>query len=146
MRPPPRGPLARWLPFSARPGAVAEARALTADFLADVGDPLVVADAVLLVSELVGNAVRHTHGPGALLLLRETGHLRIEVTDTSPRPPRPRPPHDVQEAGGLGLFLLTRLAQHWGWYPLARGKTVWCDLRCPSTDRRRVNRRARPLS
>ncbi|MQS16848.1 ATP-binding protein [Streptomyces kaniharaensis] len=130
-------PRARWLPLSARPGAVAEARALTADFLADVADPTVVADAILLVSELAGNVLRHTSGPGALLLVRVAGVLRIEVSDTSPRPPLPRPPHGPDESGGLGLFLLSRLTLRWGWRPLGPGdrlgpgKTVWCDLRLP---------------
>ncbi|MFF2144751.1 hypothetical protein [Kitasatospora sp. NPDC058190] len=35
-----------------------------------MADPFVVADAVLLVSELVGNALRHAGQPAALLLLQ----------------------------------------------------------------------------
>ncbi|MFJ9611616.1 ATP-binding protein [Kitasatospora sp. NPDC101176] len=124
-------PAARRLPLTARPGAVAEAREFTAAFLADVTDPMMVADAVLLVSELVGNAVRHTRGPRALLLIRAGGRLRIEVSDESPRPPTPRPPHGPDEKGGLGLFLLLSIALQWGWRPMGPGKTVWCDLRLP---------------
>ncbi|MBV6696749.1 ATP-binding protein [Kitasatospora aureofaciens] len=131
-RPLPTEPSARRLALSAAPGTVAEARAFTADFLADVTDPVVVGDAVLLVSELVGNVVRHTGGPGALLLVRVAGLLRIEVSDSSPRPPLPRLPHGPpSEPGGLGLFLLGRLALQWGWRPLGPGKAVWCDLRLP---------------
>ncbi|MBD0691785.1 ATP-binding protein [Streptomyces sp. CBMA123] len=124
-------PWARRLPLSARPGVVAEARSCTAAFLADVADPLVVADAVLLVSELVGNAVRHTGAPGALLLVRCPGVLRIEVSDASRRPPLPRLPHGEGDTGGLGLVLLSRLALSWGWRPAGAGKTVWCELRVP---------------
>ncbi len=101
-------------------------------FLADVTDPVVVADAVLLVSELVGNALRHAGAPGALVLVRVVGQLRIEVSDASPRPPLPRPPHHPDQAGGLGLFLLSRLALRRGWRPSEPGKTVWCDLRLPA--------------
>ncbi|MFI6154828.1 ATP-binding protein [Kitasatospora sp. NPDC051170] len=132
--PPPRSsawPWARRLPLSARPGSAAEARLCTVGFLADVADPLVVADAVLLVSELVGNAVRHTGAPRWLLLVRAPGLLRIEVGDASPRPPLPRPPTPADHTGGLGLFLLNHLSQHWGWHTADTGKVVWCDLRVP---------------
>ncbi|MGW3041981.1 ATP-binding protein [Kitasatospora sp. NPDC001159] len=122
---------ARWLPLRARPGVVAEARTFTADFLAEVPDPVVVADAVLLVSELVGNALRHAGEPGALLLVRCPGRVRIEVSDSSPRPPLPRRPHGPDGGGGFGLFLLDRIALRWGWRPLGPGKTVWCELRLP---------------
>ncbi|WP_158834713.1 ATP-binding protein [Streptomyces sp. NRRL S-350] len=120
------------LPLADRPGAAGEARAVTARFLADVPDRGVVSDAVLLVSELVGNAQRHTAGPGALLLVRDTEALRIEVTDTSPRPPVPRMPYESSAPGGLGLFLVIRLSRAWGWRPDGPGKTVWCELRLPA--------------
>ncbi|WP_052707547.1 ATP-binding protein [Streptomyces rubellomurinus] len=132
---PPRSsawPWARRLPLTARPGCVAEARSCTLGFLADVPDSMVVADAVLLVSELVGNAVRHTGAPRWLLLIRAPGLLRIEVGDASPRPPLPRPPQGAEQEGGLGLFLLNRLALCWGWRPSGPGKVVWCDLRLPA--------------
>ncbi|MFH9347673.1 ATP-binding protein [Kitasatospora sp. NPDC017646] len=128
---PSQWPWARRLPLSARPGAVAEARSCTADFLADVADSRMVADAVLLVSELVGNAVRHTGAPRSLLLVRCRGLLRIEVSDASRRPPLPRTPYGASESGGRGLFLLSRLALRWGWYPASPGKSVWCELRIP---------------
>ncbi|MFJ3221272.1 ATP-binding protein [Kitasatospora sp. NPDC086801] len=129
----PTKPRTQRLPLPARPETAADARAFTAEFLADVTDPMVVADAVLLVSELVGNALRHTGEPGALFLTRTAGRLRIEVSDASPRPPLPRPPHRPDESGGLGLFLLSRLALRWGWHPSGPGKTVWCDLRLPAS-------------
>ncbi|MEU9044858.1 MULTISPECIES: ATP-binding protein [unclassified Kitasatospora] len=120
------------LPLAGRRGAAAEARAVTARFLADVPDRAVVADAVLLVSELVGNAQRHTAGPGALLLVRTDGALRIEVSDPSRRPPMPRAPYGDDGSGGLGLFLVNRLSRRWGWRPLGPGKAVWCELRMPA--------------
>ncbi|MFJ3788441.1 ATP-binding protein [Kitasatospora sp. NPDC090091] len=128
------GPRARWLPLSDRAGVVADARSVTVDFLADVADPSVVADAVLLVSELVGNAIRHAGQPGWLLLVRRPGLLRIEVSDSSSRPPRPRRPRGAEAPGGLGLFLLGCLALQWGWRPLGPGKAVWCELRLPPGD------------
>ncbi|MFD7454870.1 ATP-binding protein [Kitasatospora sp. NPDC059827] len=130
--PSPTRSVARWLPLSARPGTAAEARAFTSAFLTGTADPRAVADAVLLVSELVGNAVRHTGRPRALLLIRAGGRLRIEVGDASPRPPSPRSAHRAGDQGGLGLFLLDRLSLRWGWRPTGTGKTVWCELRLPA--------------
>ncbi|MFE6866648.1 ATP-binding protein [Kitasatospora sp. NPDC057692] len=119
------------IPLSARLGVAAEARARTADWLDDTTERAVVADVVLLVSELIGNAVRHAGAPGALLLVRDASLLRIEVTDSSPRPPRPRPTHHPADPGGLGLFLLGRLALRWGWYRNGPGKAVWCEVFLP---------------
>ncbi|MER7705764.1 ATP-binding protein [Kitasatospora sp. NPDC097605] len=118
-------------PLSARPGVSAEARARTADWLDDITERAVVADVLLLVSELVANAVRYAAEPGALLLVRDARLLRIEVTDSSPRPPRPRPPRRPEDVGGLGLFLLGRLARRWGWHPHGPGKAVWCEVALP---------------
>ncbi|MFD8785464.1 ATP-binding protein [Kitasatospora sp. NPDC059599] len=128
---PPSARQALRLPLADRSGAAAEARAATARFLADVADRETVRDAVLLVSELVGNAQRHTAGPGALLLVRADGALRIEVSDASPRPPTPRAPYTSNGAGGLGLYLVDRLSRRWGWHALGPGKAVWCELRIP---------------
>ncbi|MFE7561448.1 ATP-binding protein [Kitasatospora sp. NPDC057500] len=118
-------------PLSARPGITAEARTRTADWLDDTTERAVVTDVVLLVSELVTNAVRHAGAPGALLLARDESLLRIEVTDSSPRPPRPRLRRRPEDLGGLGLFLLTRLARRWGWYRDGPGKAVWCEVFLP---------------
>ncbi|MFD7739772.1 ATP-binding protein, partial [Kitasatospora sp. NPDC059800] len=115
------------------PGGAPPPRPYTPASRPAAADPLLVADAVLLVSELVGNALRHGGEPGTLLLVRATGRLRIEVSDASPRPPLPRPPHPPDEPGGLGLFLLSRLTLRWGWHPSGPGKTVWCDLRLPAS-------------
>ncbi|MFB6893361.1 ATP-binding protein [Kitasatospora sp. NPDC056327] len=121
---------ARRIPLSARPGTVAEARLATAGLLAGTTDRA-AGDAVLLVSELVANAVRHTGAPGTLLLVRGRRLLRIEVSDSSPRPPWPRRPRRHRDTGGFGLFLVDSLAGRWGWYRQGPGKVVWCEVRLP---------------
>ncbi|MFJ4923506.1 ATP-binding protein [Streptomyces sp. NPDC088725] len=85
--------------------------------------------AVLLVSELVGNAVRHT---GArvfgLRMLRRRGWIRIEVRD----PSRGLPclmPVQAMDTSGRGLFLVNRLSDRWGVDLLPRGKTTWFEMR-----------------
>ncbi|MFJ2214499.1 ATP-binding protein [Streptomyces sp. NPDC101062] len=85
--------------------------------------------AVLLVSELVGNAVRHT---GArvfgLRMLRRRGWIRIEVRDPSRGLPCLMPVRDL-DTSGRGLFLVDRLSDRWGVDLLPRGKTTWFEMR-----------------
>ncbi|OEJ24933.1 hypothetical protein AS594_11000 [Streptomyces agglomeratus] len=85
--------------------------------------------AVLLVSELVGNAVRHT---GArvfgLRMLRRRGWIRIEVRDPSRGLPCLMPVHEM-DTSGRGLFLVDKLSDRWGVDLLPRGKTTWFEMR-----------------
>ncbi|MFE2944324.1 ATP-binding protein [Streptomyces sp. NPDC059255] len=85
--------------------------------------------AVLLVSELVGNAVRHT---GArvfgLRMLRRRGWIRIEVRDPSRGLPCLMPVREL-DTSGRGLFLVDRLSDRWGVDLLPRGKTTWFEMR-----------------
>jgi hypothetical protein len=89
--------------------------------------------AVLLVSELVGNAVRHT---GArvfgLRMLRRRGWIRIEVRDPSRGLPCLMPVQEM-DTSGRGLFLVDKLSDRWGVDLLPRGKTTWFEMRV--TDR-----------
>jgi anti-sigma regulatory factor (Ser/Thr protein kinase) len=88
--------------------------------------------AVLLVSELVTNAVKHAGSAAAaaatVLRLEYGGDwLRIEVHDTSPHAPRPRVPDWLDESG-FGLMLVDALAASWGVRQTAQGKAVWAEL------------------
>lgn len=91
--------------------------------------PSTAESAVLLVSELVGNAVRHT---GArvfgLRMLRRRGWIRIEVRDPSRGLPCLLPVHEL-DTSGRGLFLVDRLSDRWGVDLLPRGKTTWFEMR-----------------
>ena len=98
-----------------RRGTVAEARDRTRGFLVDgrtTPPPLAdgtVEDALLLVSELVSNAVRHAPGPCTLELADDGHQVTIAVSDTSTTVPLPRAP-DLAAGGGFGWYLLHRLA------------------------------------
>ncbi|MEU5976073.1 ATP-binding protein [Streptomyces sp. NPDC047315] len=87
--------------------------------------------AVLLVSELVGNAVRHTGARAfGLSMSRRPGRIRVEVRDPSRGLPclLPVQPLDVS---GRGLFLVDELSDRWGVDLLPRGKTTWFEMRVP---------------
>ncbi|MFF7448358.1 MULTISPECIES: ATP-binding protein [unclassified Streptomyces] len=95
---------------------------------------------VLLVSELVTNAVVHTGRPAVLLLslpgtATEQATVRLEVADASGRAPVPRCV-DGDATGGRGLALVDGLADRWGWTLEGAGKRIWCELdRCAARGR-----------
>lgn len=120
------------------PASVGLARRRVRDHLADWGhdtDDPALADAVLLVSELATNVVRH--GP---LLEREfevavtalaDGSCLIEVSDESATEPRLRSV-DEWEEHGRGLHLVESIATAWGvWSRGRHGKTVWALVTAP---------------
>ncbi|MET9153387.1 ATP-binding protein [Streptomyces griseoflavus] len=91
---------------------------------------------ILLVSELVTNAVVHTGRPAVLRLslpgaeAAEETVVRLEVADRSDRAPVPRCV-DGEATGGRGLALVDGLADRWGWSAEGVGKRIWCELdRC----------------
>ncbi|MFE0370788.1 SpoIIE family protein phosphatase [Streptomyces tendae] len=130
---------------SLAPGAArAMARAALADWSA-LGLPgteqlteHLAADVLVVVSELVTNAVVHA-GTDVEVSLRmeETGTLVVEATDQHPsRAPRstdPEMPHDPAEYG-RGLRLVAALAEAWGITYRPGIKTVWARLSAAGAD------------
>lgn len=89
----------------------------------ELGD---AANAELVVSELVANAVLHGWGR-VTLRLHDTGEgLRIEVEDSNPTPPVATEGHPGR-IGGFGMRIVERLAD-WGWRPSRGGKVVWARV------------------
>ena len=96
----------------------------------DVGDSSRLDDAALVLSELVGNAVRHAEGPSLQVRLRRTGDvLRIAVHDRSASPPLPRET-SWEDESGRGMMIIEALSTQWGWEPRPTGKVVWADVPC----------------
>lgn len=91
------------------------------------------ADAALIVSELVTNAVRHGLAPVILRLAQSGDRLRIEVAN------RRRPgvtlgaaaPFELPAPGAVGrrgLAIIDRLASKWGWDEDEEMTTVWAEF------------------
>ncbi|HUP87397.1 MAG TPA: response regulator [Acidimicrobiales bacterium] len=86
-----------------------------------------VADAFIVASELVSNAIRHARTPSELRIRFHGGVLRIEVLDGAATMPQPRQP-DVAEGSGRGLMLIAALAEAWGVDPHPDGKVTWAEI------------------
>ncbi|MGW7067622.1 ATP-binding protein [Streptomyces sp. NPDC054855] len=119
------------------PRSVGRARSLLAEQARAWKVPDDVADAaVLLLSELMTNAVRHGRVPvGREVEARCVlggGVLRVEVADASDALPCPRAAGPDDESG-RGLALVELLADDWGARPrpYGIGKTVWFELALP---------------
>ncbi|HLI01219.1 MAG TPA: ATP-binding protein [Acidimicrobiales bacterium] len=89
-----------------------------------------VADAVLVVSELVGNAVKNCSQEVELRLVTHGDHIEVAVTDDNPEPAELKQP-DPLTPGGRGLVLVDAIAEQWGQRRQAGHKTVWARLRVP---------------
>ncbi|WP_150236948.1 ATP-binding protein [Nocardiopsis quinghaiensis] len=125
--------------FGPVPESVRQAREFAAATLEDWGIPDMAEDVRLIVSELVGNACRHTrpgsgrlgHGRVVVQLrhLAEQGGVVCMVADSSGKAPVRVDAHHFAESG-RGLGLVSAFSREWGWEPVAgRGKIVWaiCD-------------------
>jgi anti-sigma regulatory factor (Ser/Thr protein kinase) len=88
--------------------------------------------AVLLISELVTNAVQFAGGADAGLIALSIRHFRhgllIEVFDASSNPPvLSDAGHDAE--GGRGLGIVDALSKEWSYFlVLGGGKVVWCFI------------------
>ncbi|WP_265558753.1 ATP-binding protein [Streptomyces hygroscopicus] len=138
------------LDLASTPSAIRYARLHAEDVLGRWPIPATVKDdALLIVDELIANAVLHAHPeqnsgpdesagrpqvPGCSLLLRlMPDHLLILVHDQDRRPPVLREPSDQAESG-RGLLLVAGLSAAWGYtYPAAgNGKSVWARVHIAS--------------
>jgi anti-sigma regulatory factor (Ser/Thr protein kinase) len=113
------------------------AREFATKTLCSWGLDALVDDAVVIISELVTNAIRHGLPPYAaaagempikLTLVRQGRFVVCIVSDPSDQSPEVRAADDVCE-NGRGLHVIEALSRVWGWTPLpGAGKAVWAAL------------------
>ncbi|MFI5619526.1 ATP-binding protein [Streptomyces sp. NPDC051567] len=127
------------LEVGADPAEVGRARRWARSRLAGSGigeDEPLAETLILLISELVTNAVVHTGCPAVLRMLFGGPGVRVEVADRSDRAPAPRQATG-DDTGGRGLELVDGLADRWGWQREGAGKRIWCEVdrsEKPATD------------
>lgn len=86
------------------------------------------ANAALLVSELVTNAVMHAGGPISVsaTYLDATLHVEVHDTDQNRVPDLPSP--SAADKTGRGLQIVGLLADRWAITSTPDGKTIWFEL------------------
>jgi anti-sigma regulatory factor (Ser/Thr protein kinase) len=126
------------LPFEST--APWRARQEVRDRLADHVPHDVLGDLLLVVSELVTNAIRHAQSPCTLMVDVDEGMVVVEVHDQGGWPRRttfgrPDPPR--------GLGLVQSVCARWGVERTDAGKCVWVELSVPAVQQRRPERCSR---
>ena len=122
-----RTPGVHRMPFELRAESAALTRGFAAGVLEGAGWRDQVDTAVLLVSELVTNAVRHAHGPCALVVNVAGDDVELAVEDGDPQAPVARDAQGLEESG-RGLLLVRALADRWGVRAVPGGKAIWFSL------------------
>jgi anti-sigma regulatory factor (Ser/Thr protein kinase) len=123
---------------TAEAGSCKQARDFAAGTLRRWGMAELCRDAVVVISELVTNALRHARlpepgGPDGrrpveVILSRRALGVVCAVTDPCRRSPVLQEP-DYAAESGRGLHVVASLSDTWGWLPLGRGgKAVWAVL------------------
>lgn len=107
-----------------------QARRFVAGRLGDAGLDGLADTAMLLVSELVANAVLHAHTDLILVVRIDAERVTVEVHDGSDDAPAPKN-YSTLSGTGRGLVLVEGLADRWGVEPTHGGKYVWFELDCP---------------
>jgi anti-sigma regulatory factor (Ser/Thr protein kinase) len=94
------------------------------------GRDMVLADAEIIASELVTNAVQAGCSDIALTLSIHRGRLRLAVRDDAPGRPTllAAAPEDQH---GRGLAIVDSLTKEWAVDYVSGGKEVWAELSVP---------------
>ena len=116
------------VPLSTDPGEVPRLRHLVREQLRAWRLAGAAEVTLLLVSELVTNALLHGRPPLELRVAAIEGKVRVEVHDAAgDRPPaRAFPPPDAPH--GRGIEIVAALANRWGSAPSPLGKVVWFEV------------------
>lgn len=117
------------LPLPPHPIAAEQARILTKIALTDWNINDIIDNALIIVAELVTNAVK-LGDVFHLSLTRQGDTGLIEVTDRSEASPDRRR-QSLDRVDGRGLLLVEACSRDWGWrLEEPGGKTVWALVEC----------------
>lgn len=115
--------------LAARPPSVAIARHAVGRLLDSA--PLIpaerVEDVLLLVSEVVTNAVMHARTAVRVTALAAAGRVLVAVTDDDPHHAPARAERGTMATSGRGMFLVDLLASSWGVEVGETSKVVWFE-------------------
>lgn len=82
---------------------------------------------LLVVTELLSNAMEHGGGPERLSLALADGTVRVRVCDHASERPELQV-LDPLQVRGRGLHLVEALSSRWGWSDDPPGKVVWAEV------------------
>ncbi|MCG0066578.1 MULTISPECIES: ATP-binding protein [Streptomyces] len=122
--------------FASEAATVPVARQIVREACAQWGmDQDAAETGMLLISEIVTNAVRHGHSHSVRVIAEQPrpDRLRVAVVDKSRRMPEL---HIVgpDAMGGRGLLLVDALSDRWGTDLLPWGKRVWAEIAIKAGD------------
>lgn len=113
--------------FPPVPASAGDARRLVSRALEEWGLTAAEETALLLVTELISNGVRHANTALNLLLTYDGSHIHVGVSDEN-RQPASMTLDTGTSHQGWGLRLVDHLSSDWGTVMDPHGKTVWFDL------------------
>jgi anti-sigma regulatory factor (Ser/Thr protein kinase) len=98
--------------------------------------PALLADAVAIIAELVGNAIRHAEPlPGDVVRIAwrlrtdpDAEVVTITVTDGGAAMSPTVQPSDLDAVDGRGLAIVEALADYWGFERDGLGQSVWAEV------------------
>lgn len=109
------------------PQGPGQARAAVQGWASDIGLGPIGDDVLLIVSELVTNAVRYGKPPVCVSVRADEQTVTVGVADAASERPKMRTPDDDAESG-RGLLLMSLLSAEFGVRPEGSGKVVWARL------------------
>lgn len=126
--------------FAPEPRSARLARLTVEEALRAAGVPsAVLDDALLVLSEMVSNAIRHARTDFTVCTEVIGGTVRLEVLDHDTRPTALMG-LDPESTSGRGLHIVSAVAADWGWNAAEgggdSGKVVWAEFRFDTPDTR----------
>lgn len=111
----------------------AAARRFAAEFLGGTSFEPMKETLMLLVSEVVTNAVQHTHSAQVIVELAhiDVDTVRCAVTDDAAEQAPTVMSTEPSRVGGLGMAIVESLSSRWGCERDGSSKSVWFELDRP---------------